>query len=267
MHKIETAYTVYFNMRHEEVGHLFQGRFKAKLVDGNEYLLKLSRYIHLNPVWTQEMEKLAIGQRVEILRTYRWSSYPCYLGRMKRPFVDTTPLLTLMGKKSQRGQRLEFRDYVEDAIAKADDTIKSAVEDSQLAIGGDEFQDRILKLYEQLVHARTKPEDISLRRQSKWLHPEEVIEICCRHLHVDPSDIRKRQRKDFTRAVVAWELGRHAGKTQREIAQMFGIRTGKAVSVQQEKVRANIQSDNKLARLIGTIDSEIRKTQVVAVKY
>src|SRR5215831_9751891 len=45
-----TAYAVYFNRRHQRVGHLTQGRYGAQLVEGNEYLLKLSRYIHLNPV-------------------------------------------------------------------------------------------------------------------------------------------------------------------------------------------------------------------------
>ncbi len=267
MHKLETAYTVYFNLRHKEVGHLFQGRYKAKLVEGDEYLLKLSRYVHLNPVWTHEMENLTITQRIEVLRSYRWSSYPCYLGLIKRAFIDTAPLLALMGKRCKRTQRLNFRSYVENAIVEPDDTIKNAIKHSQLAIGGEEFQSRILGLYEQLLHDRAKPEDISLRRKSERLQPEEIIEICCRHLQVAPSVIRKRQRNEITRAVVAWELGHHAGKTQREIAQMFGVRTGKAVSMQQEKVRANIKTDNKLARLIDAIDSEIRNIQVVAVKY
>jgi len=45
-----TGYTVYFNKRHDRSGHLFQGRYAAQLVEGNDYLLKLSRYVHLNPV-------------------------------------------------------------------------------------------------------------------------------------------------------------------------------------------------------------------------
>ena len=50
MHSMTTAYTVYYNLRHKRHGHLFDGRFKAKLVDGDNYLLALSRYVHLNPV-------------------------------------------------------------------------------------------------------------------------------------------------------------------------------------------------------------------------
>jgi REP element-mobilizing transposase RayT len=52
MHRIETAYTVYFNRRHERCGHLMQGRYGARLVEKDAYALRLSRYVHLNPVFT-----------------------------------------------------------------------------------------------------------------------------------------------------------------------------------------------------------------------
>ncbi len=51
MQSLLTSYTVYFNLRHGRHGHLFDGRYKAKLVEGDEYLLGLSRYVHLNPVF------------------------------------------------------------------------------------------------------------------------------------------------------------------------------------------------------------------------
>ncbi len=51
MHRLTTAYTIYYNLRHRRHGHLLDGRFKAKLVSGDEYLLRLSRYVHQNPVW------------------------------------------------------------------------------------------------------------------------------------------------------------------------------------------------------------------------
>ena len=49
MQQFVTSYTVYFNTRHHRTGPLFAGRYKAPLVEGDEYLLKLVRYIHLNP--------------------------------------------------------------------------------------------------------------------------------------------------------------------------------------------------------------------------
>jgi len=50
MHQLKTAYTVYFNRRHQVVGHLFQGRFKSTVIEAEKYLLEVSRYLHLNPV-------------------------------------------------------------------------------------------------------------------------------------------------------------------------------------------------------------------------
>ncbi|MGV8149826.1 MAG: transposase, partial [Alkaliphilus sp.] len=50
MHYINGSYTSYLNKKRERSGHLFQGRYKAILVDQDSYLLELSRYIHLNPV-------------------------------------------------------------------------------------------------------------------------------------------------------------------------------------------------------------------------
>ena len=56
MQRFSTAYSVYFNRRHRGKGHLFQGRYKALLIDADSYLLALSRYVYLNPVqylWAQ----------------------------------------------------------------------------------------------------------------------------------------------------------------------------------------------------------------------
>jgi len=53
---INVGYSVYFNRKRRRFGHLFQGRFKAVLVDADEYLKHLSRYIHLNPVRARMVE-------------------------------------------------------------------------------------------------------------------------------------------------------------------------------------------------------------------
>ncbi|HDO21625.1 MAG TPA: transposase, partial [Nitrospirae bacterium] len=65
MRHINGAYTTYFNTRRQRSGHLFQGRYKAIVVDADEYAEELSRYIHLNPV------RAGIVERPE---EYQWSS-------------------------------------------------------------------------------------------------------------------------------------------------------------------------------------------------
>ncbi len=63
MRKFNITYTGYYNRRHDRVGHLYQGRYKSVLVDKNEYLSVLSRYIHLNPVKIKAMKKLSEPER------------------------------------------------------------------------------------------------------------------------------------------------------------------------------------------------------------
>ena len=85
MHWLMVSYTVYFNWRHGRSGHLFQGRYKSFLVEGGEYLLGLSRYLHLNPVRGAVLGAGTPVQRRGRLRAYRWSSYRGYAG-LEKPF-------------------------------------------------------------------------------------------------------------------------------------------------------------------------------------
>ena len=259
MQKLQTAYTIYFNLRHGESGHVMQGRYKAKPVEGDEYLLRLARYVHLNPVYIRRVEKLEMKERNRYLRRYRWSSYQKYLGKQEWLFVDEGPLLAMMGGRGKARKRVEFRKYVESAIAEKDEEIIRAMRWTPLGIGGEEFRDRMLGLYERMTQKQRKKEDVSFRRGASRLEAGEVTEICCRHLGVEPSAIRERRRKNWVRGVVAWELGRQAGMTQREIAAVLGVSTGKAVGIQQEKVKRGIQEDRKMAKLVSTIESEIEK--------
>jgi len=70
MHKLETAYTIYFNKRHMESGHLMQGRYGAKAVESDAYLLALTRYVHLNPVYVGAMVRKPLAKRMRALRAY-----------------------------------------------------------------------------------------------------------------------------------------------------------------------------------------------------
>ena len=71
MRQLNGVYTQKFNRAHNRVGHVFQGRYKAILVDKNNYLLEVARYIVLNPVR---------AHMVRAIRDWRWSSYRATAG-------------------------------------------------------------------------------------------------------------------------------------------------------------------------------------------
>lgn len=109
LHKLGTGYAKYFNDKYQRVGSLFQGSFKAIDIKNDEYLLHLSRYIHLNPVELIEpkWKKLGIKNWSKInkfLNTYRWSSYNDYLSANNFPSVTSRGFLlsSLNGKENYK---------------------------------------------------------------------------------------------------------------------------------------------------------------------
>jgi REP-associated tyrosine transposase len=111
MRHINGAYTTYFNVKRGRSGHLFQGRYKAILVDIDEYAKELSRYIHLNPVR---------AKIVETPEEYDWSSYQFYIGKQgAAKWLYRDFILGYFGKKiasAQKGYQkfvnaLAFQEY------------------------------------------------------------------------------------------------------------------------------------------------------------
>jgi putative transposase len=83
LRRIATTYSMYFNKRYKRVGYLFQGKYKAALVETDLYLLHLSRYIHLNPSELTRSD----------LVNYPYSSYKYYLGLAKAGWVKPDLIL------------------------------------------------------------------------------------------------------------------------------------------------------------------------------
>ena len=100
-------YTQSFNRRHKRVGHLFQGRFKAILVERESHLLELCRYIVLNPL---RVKGTASAQ------SWRWSSYRATAGLAAVPeFLSTDWILAQFGNRRAQAQK-QYREFVRDGV-------------------------------------------------------------------------------------------------------------------------------------------------------
>jgi len=98
MQKLGTGYTMYFNQKHQRVGPLFQGRFKAVLVNKDSHFVHLPYYIHLNPLETimpnwKEEGVTDFNRAVNFLESYRWSSYLDYIGKKNFPSLTQRDFL------------------------------------------------------------------------------------------------------------------------------------------------------------------------------
>lgn len=115
IHRLHTAYTMYFNKKYEKVGAVFQGRFKAKLIDKEEYLLHVSRYIHINPVELIHAQGRALSVK---LAAYPWSSYGEYLEPRGKHLCDPTITLSYFSKLPTQG-RTTYRSFVDEYLGVA----------------------------------------------------------------------------------------------------------------------------------------------------
>ncbi len=88
--KLCTAYVMYFNKKYNHSGTIFQGKYKAKTIDTDQYLARIIEYIHLNPFGIEEPDMLRevryehYDRAVEYSKVYEFSSFKDYLGE-KRP--------------------------------------------------------------------------------------------------------------------------------------------------------------------------------------
>lgn len=115
------SHSRFYNTKYEAVGSLFQGRFKAKRVDKDEYLIHLSRYIHLNPVGLFNFTNRKM--MTDYILSYRWSSLPIYLSSKSSEIVDPSPILGYFSKENP------IADYKKFVIAQMENISNSVVDD------------------------------------------------------------------------------------------------------------------------------------------
>lgn len=97
---VHSQYAINFNKRHDLSGHVFQGRYYANLVRTTTYFLESSRYIHLNPLEAEMVEKP---------EAYNWSSYSAYMDKKKNgPILETERILAYF----QEPRRGKYNEYV-----------------------------------------------------------------------------------------------------------------------------------------------------------
>ncbi len=131
MRQLNGVYTQRFNRRHRKVGHLFQGRFKAILVERDRYLLELARYIVLNPVR---------ARRVKSPKNYPWSSYRPTLGLAPAPSGLTTDWVLGQFAKTKPAARKRYAKFVHAGIGQASPWGELK---GQVILGGEAFVEHL----------------------------------------------------------------------------------------------------------------------------
>jgi len=190
---LNVSYSVWFNRRHRRVGHLFQGRFKAILIEEDIGLQRVARYVHLNPVRLMSLgldksrrPALAKGlaeapraevvrQRLEMLRKYRWSSYGAVAGYRAVPdWLWVKRLRELCGGRGEVDQLRAVRQYTEEEVREGmsenpwEGLVGGAI------LGSEDFAQQLLKGMKR--NRREEPAATRTARRVSWEQIVQAVE-------------------------------------------------------------------------------------------
>ena len=230
------GYAGYFNRRYGEVGHLFQGRYRAILCEKDAYLLELVRYIHLNPVRAKIVKKP---------EDYAWTGHLSYLGKRTEPLIDGDFILEQFGDNRSLARR-RYRQFVWEGISSGHEEKYYQVKD-QLYLGGEGFIDRVKK-------EREEPES--------WAYdiPLEVISNEVNRTMGIPERKMYSATKDREgvrgRSIVAYLARKTAGYTVKEMADHFkrgSVTIGEGIMKVEELAGRDKSFQKALERMEGNV--------------
>lgn len=246
MHWLIASYSIYFNRRHRSSGHLFQGRYKSFLVQEGNYLLELSRYLHLNPVRGRVIGAGDPKERRVRLRSYRWSSYRGYAGLAKpNNLVKEELVLGEVGGPRGHQGRLRYRRFVEEGLVR---DIANPFESVrwQTALGNESFAQTLKDKLNS--HRHGKGEITAVRRATRSTVPRELIARVAAY-HELPVNKLLHERVYGSQAhnIAMWLL-RQRGVTLREIGAFFGGIDYAAVGQRVRRMDQEIKTDRSLRK-------------------
>lgn len=203
MRWLQTTYTARFNARHHLCGHLFQGRYKAIIMDPGEpgYFRTVSDYIHLNPVRARMLKTAS-----ERLEDFPWSSYPAYIGKAARPFwLDTKRVLGSCGLNRQ-GYSQYIQGRVRDVLDKSE--VLSAEWESirrGWVLGGDGFREEMLERIGERMKTRKREsysgEEVKGQDRRK---AEALLQKGLQALKANLKDVRNWKSTDKRKQALTW---------------------------------------------------------------
>ncbi|MEN6487432.1 MAG: transposase [Smithella sp.] len=257
MRHFNISYTGAFNRKYKRSGHLYQGRYKAFLIDKDNYLLEVSRYIHLNPLRMRSKE--SFDKRWQDLLTSESTSLPGYLNKKNRKdFVYYTTIsdyFDITGGKSSRG----YKKFMAEGIAK---DIPSPLERGKGTgiIAEKKFIEEIKQLFGKNRKARkSHREQPALRELEKAMIPEELINSYLQLVHKDREELTAKGKQSSDRAILMEMLYRFCKIAQPEIGKLLGGIDYSAVSQARKRLHIKIENDPELKKKFNALQSKLRK--------
>jgi REP-associated tyrosine transposase len=238
MQSLLVRYIRYFNMRHDEKGHLFQGRYKAIVCDKDAYLLELVRYIHLNPV------RAGMAKAPE---DYVWTGHLCYLSNKGGDLIDDGFVLDQFSDDTSSARR-RYRRFVRDGVAGGHETKYYQVKD-QRYLGEDAFVEKIDR-------ERKEAEDWVYKIPLEMISREVARMIGCGEHEL--YSVRRNRQGSHGRGIVAYLARKVSGCSVRDIADHFR-RSSVTVSEGITKIEDLLRNDRTFAKELECMTENLVK--------
>jgi hypothetical protein len=240
MQHINGAYTSYFNKKHERSGHLFHGRYKAILVEADEYAKELSRYIHLNPVRTA---------KVKTPEEFKWSSCQYYCINRKAPsWLQRDFILGYFDVKQISAMR-KYRKFVHRLIGQDYKSPLYGVQHSVM-LGSEGF---IKDIKESFLQNRRIDRELPVFRETMARPKIEEIK------HVVNSELESDEK--LARQLKLFLCHRYSGLKLREIGDRFSVGES-AVTQASRRIQIRLKNDKKLNKLVLKIEKKLTLSNV-----
>ena len=253
---LNVSYSVWWNRKHQQCGSLFQGRFKAVIVEMGGWLLSLSQYVHCNPVaikglgmgkqdkaverkgWQVPSKEVA-AKRLEVLRGYRWSSYPAYAGYQNTPaWLTTDEVLSRV-----EGGREGYREAMESRLLSGHDEDFWSALKWGIVLGRESFAEH---LRNELKLTRESSGRSKLKRRLDWKELVRCMEVMKGERWASFCD----RHGDWGRDVTLWAARRVGGYTLRELARDVGDVDYSAIYQCVRRLEARSKKEKKLAEFM-----------------
>ncbi|HJP17740.1 MAG TPA: transposase [Nitrospinota bacterium] len=238
------TFTRKYNIKHHRSGHLFQGRFKAFLVENDEYLLHLSCYIHRNPLRARIVKRLI---------DYKWSSYPIYVYKKSHPkWLQTNAILSQLNVKNpQKAYKEIVQNYSKEE--------KKLWEEFRhgLILGSQEYVDKIKTKY----LSENPNIEIPQKRKILGSDPHAILNKAASFLKCNMADVLSSKRvkpsnkeKRGLLIYLLWDMGLYNNK---EIGELFNLGYS-SISRRVSDMRLLLLQNNKLKKKFNRIKSLIK---------
>ena len=216
MRRLNGTYTQGFNRRHERVGHVLQGRFKSILVDKNNYLMELCRYIVLNPVRAKMVTKP---------QDWPWSSFQATAGRVASPhWLDVGGVLRLFHRTRVVAQHI-YKQYVKEGLQQVSPWEQVR---GQIFLGDEAFLSQMARL------VKGKRLSNVPRAQAQPTRPsgKEVLECVGNVYGLNQKALLTRTHPEAYQTA-AWLLRRIANEPLSVVARRFGVSPSRISHIQR----------------------------------